>query len=110
MPSSFSIIPSMALDKALGECESSLQNFVLKTDWNVLYPYDEAKRAEEKAELELLQRQLDVARYNLIAKVGPYRTLDPTLLFPSQLPHFLAPALKVTPPRTCPIFLFFHFI
>lgn len=93
--SSFSIIPSVELDKALTECEGALQNFILKIDWLTLFPYhDEAKQAEEKGELELLQRKLEVARYNLISKVGPYRPLDPTLLFPSQIPRIVVPALQ----------------
>ncbi len=95
--SSFSIIPSVELDKALTECEGALQNFILKIDWLTLFPYhDEAKQAEEKGELELLQRKLEVARYNLISKVGPYRPLDPTLLFPSQIPRIVVPALQVS--------------
>jgi hypothetical protein len=95
--SSFSIIPSVELDKALTECEGALQNFILKIDWLTLFPYhDEAKQAEEKGELELLQRKLEVARYNLISKVGPYRPLDPTLLFPSQIPRIIVPALQVS--------------
>jgi hypothetical protein len=96
--SNFSIIPSLELDKALTECEGALQNFILKVDWPTLFPYhDEAKLAEEKNELDLLQRKVDVARYNLISKVGPYRPLDPTLLFPSKVPQIVAPALQVRP-------------
>jgi hypothetical protein len=93
-PSKACLIASQELEKELCECEKILHNFMIKINWNLLFPYDGPQRAQQKRELDILHRDLQVVRYTFISKVGPYRPLDPTLLFPAQIPSNLDPALS----------------